>query len=176
MGWLRALAGCFCLAGCAVAEYPYPVAWDPLIPQPDSDCSEFQGRYADRGERDDDPNKPSLAREMFGEFSDWEKRRGGAGDAEGPACSWSRCRRRRAALFPHAGGKRRRLPRRAPHRARQALDRRLHHVRTPARRGRAEPRRTDVVAQVEEMAYGVMFVIFPVVGTARHWYRFQRLP
>ena len=32
-----------------------------------------------------------------------------------------------------------------------------------------------VVAQVEEMAYGVMFVIFPVVGTARHWYRFERL-
>jgi hypothetical protein len=33
----------------------------------------------------------------------------------------------------------------------------------------------NVVTQVEEMAYGVMFIIFPVVGTARHWYRFQRL-
>jgi hypothetical protein len=32
-----------------------------------------------------------------------------------------------------------------------------------------------VVAQVEEQAYGVMFIIFPIVGTARHWYRFERL-
>ena len=33
----------------------------------------------------------------------------------------------------------------------------------------------QLVTQVEELAYGMMFVVFPVVGTARHWYRFQRL-
>ena len=37
---------------------------------------------------------------------------------------------------------------------------------------RAGPR---VVTQVEEFAYGVLFVLFPVIGSARHWYRFERL-
>ena len=56
---------CLCLAGCAVAEHPYPIAWQPLVSQPDSDCREFQGRFADRGERNDEPTKPSLTRELF---------------------------------------------------------------------------------------------------------------
>ena len=51
------------------------------------------------------------------------------------------------------------------------------YIMTGRQHMEVELNRTDpsVVAQVEEMAYGVMFVIFPVVGTARHWYRFQRL-
>src|ERR1044071_3714649 len=69
---IRSILACLLLAGCAVAEYNYPVAWEPLVPQPDSDCREFQGRYADRGEREDEPTHPSLTRQLFGEFSNWE--------------------------------------------------------------------------------------------------------
>ena len=58
------LLACLCLAGCAVSEYQYPIAWQPLVPQPDTDCREFQGRFADRGERADEPSKPSLTREL----------------------------------------------------------------------------------------------------------------
>ena len=177
MGWLRALAGCFCLAGCAVAEYPYPVAWDPLIPQPDSDCSEFQGRYADRGEREDDPNKPSLARELFGEFSDWEQAvavelaipKTGVllvtvSGANGQLFS-------RTLEGSDVGCRGGRLIVRDKRWIAGYIMSGREHVEVEL--NRAGP---DVVAQVEEMAYGVMFVIFPVVGTGRHWYRFQRLP
>jgi hypothetical protein len=73
MGKAKAALACLCLAGCAVAEYPYPPAWDPLVQRPDGDCRELLGRYADRGERDDDAIKPSLTRQLFGEFADWEK-------------------------------------------------------------------------------------------------------
>ena len=177
MGSLRALATCFCLAGCAVAEYPYPTAWDPLVPQADTDCREFQGRYADRGERDDDPRKPSLTRELFGEFSDWE-------DATTVELAMPRPR---VVVVTISGDKG------------QIFSRTLEDSEVACRGGRlivrdkrwiagyvmsgrqhieVELHRADprVVAQVEEMAYGVMFIIFPVVGTARHWYRFERLP
>jgi len=176
MGKARAALACLCLAGCAVAEYPYPTIWDPLIPQPDGDCRQFQGRYADRGERPGEERMASLTHELFGEFSDWEKaasvelvmpREGVvevrvAGDA-GPIFSRTlegsdvACRggrlilrdRRWIAGYIMSG--------------RQHVEVELNDAR---------PR---IVAQVEEMAYGVMFVLFPVVGTARHWYRFERL-
>jgi hypothetical protein len=170
----KALIACFCLAGCAVAEYPYPIAWQPLVPEPDSGCREFEGRFADRGERADEPTKPSLTRELFGEFSDWENAatvqlaipKDGVLEvtvASGQGLLFSRtldcdCRggrlivrsRRWIAGYIMSG--------------RQHVDLDLN------RAGSA------VVVQVEELAYGVMFVVFPVVGTARHWYRFQRLP
>ena len=177
MNGARATLLCLCLAGCAVAEYPYPIAWDPLIAQPDSDCRGFQGRYADRGERGEDSTKTSLTRELFGEFSDWEEAR----TVE--------------LLMPQAGvlevkvsGEKGPLfSRTLSGRAVACRDGRLvlrdrrwiagyimsgrQHVEV-ALNG-AGPR---LVAQVDELAYGVMFIIFPVIGTAQHWYRFERLP
>ena len=174
---MRSALAFLLLTGCAVAEYPYPVAWDPLIPQPDSDCSEFQARYADRGERDDDPNKPSLARELFGEFSNWEQAAavelsmpktgtlvvtvsGASGQLLSRTLKGSHVGCRGGRLIVHdtrwIGG--------------YIMSGRQH---VEVELNRAGP---NVVAQVEEMAYGVMFIVFPVVGTARHWYRFQRLP
>jgi len=169
---------CLCLAGCAVAEYPYPTAWDPLVPQPDSDCREFQGRFADRGERDDEPSKPSLTRELFGEFSDWENAAtvqfgfpkqdvleiSVANDA---GRLFVRTLRKDSG-FACRGG---RLIVRDGHWIAGYVMSGRQHVEVEV--NRAGP---HIIAQVEETAYGVMFVIFPVVGTARHWYRFQRLP
>ena len=168
---------CLALAGCAVAEYSYPVAWDPLIAQPDGDCREFEGRYADRGERDGELRKPSLTRELFGEFSDWE----GASAVQ--------------LAMPKAGtvevtvfGEKGRLFSRTLEGSDVACrggrlilrDKRWvvgyimsgrQHIEVEL--NRAEPR---MVTQIEEVGYGLMFVFFPVVGTARHWYRFERLP
>ena len=168
---------CLALAGCAVAEYPYPLAWDPLIPRPDSDCREFQGRYADRGEGDDDTErKPSLTRALFGEFSDWEDATSlqlamtkpgvfevTVSGAKGRILS----RTLEGSDFDCRGG--RLILRDRRWIAGYIMSGRQHVDIELNREG------TRIVTQVEEMTYGVMFVIFPVVGTARHWYRFERL-
>lgn len=173
----RALLACLLLAGCAVAEYNYPVAWDPLVPKPDSDCREFQGRYADRGEREEDPRKPSLTRELFGEFSDWQ-------DASSVQFAMPKA----GVLEVTVSGERGRLFSRTLEGSDLACrggrlivrDKRWIAGYIMSGRQHVEVELNDaaprVVAQVEEMAYGLMFIIFPVVGTARHWYRFDRLP
>ena len=173
----RALA-LLLLTGCAVAEYPYPAAWDPLVPRPDSDCREFEGRYADRGEREDEPSKPSLTRQLFGEFADWEDARTVAFLQPKPGALEVTVSGGQGTLFSRTlegsdvacrGG---RLI---------VRDKRFiaGYIMTGRQHIEVELHQQDggrVVAQVEELAYGVMFVIFPVVGTARHWYRFERMP
>jgi hypothetical protein len=166
------------LGGCVVADNQYPLAWEPL-PIPGADeCLSFTGIYADRGERDDQAGKPSLTRELFGDLSDWESAtrvqlefpsegvlhvsvlgEGGpifsrkmlAGDGDF-RCSSARLvvrDRRWIAGYILTG--------------RQHVNVELNAA------GR------QVVAQVDELAYGMLFVIFPVAGTAKHWYRFARL-
>jgi len=164
------------LVACAVAEYPYPPAWDPLVPQPDSDCREFEGRYADRGESGHEPGKPSLTRELFGEFSDWEDAstvrfaipRDGVlevtvSSEKGQLFS----RTLNGSDFACRGG--RLIVRDKRWIGGYIMSGRQHIEVELSRDG------SSVVAQVEEMAYGVMFIIFPIIGTARHWHRFQRL-
>jgi len=178
MGKASAAAfACVVLAGCAVAEYNYPPKWDPLVQQPDSDCREFEGRYADRGERPDEPDKPaSLTRELFGEFSAWEKAssvqiampNAGAlevtvSDANGKLFS----RTLEGSDVACRGG--RLIVRDKRWIAGYIMSGRQH---IEVELNQAGP---YVVTQIEELAYGVMFVLFPVVGTARHWYRFERL-
>ena len=177
MAGARAALACLLLAGCAVAEYPYPPAWNPLVPRPDSDCREFQGKYADRGEREDEPTKPSLTRQLFGEFADWE-------NATGVELAMPRT----GALVVTVSGNEGQLFSRTLEGSDVACrggrlivrDKRFiaGYIMTGRQHVEVELNQADgkVVAQVEEMAYGVMFVIFPVVGTARHWYRFEHRP
>ena len=40
----RAFIACLLLAGCAVAEYNYPVAWAPLVPQ--AEVQAWSTRYS----------------------------------------------------------------------------------------------------------------------------------
>ena len=176
MGRVRAALACLCLAGCAVAEYPYPPSWDPLVLQADSDCREFQGRFADRGERADEPTQPSLTRQIFGEFSDWED-----------ATTVQLVMPKPGALLVTVSGDKGELFARTLEGSDVACrggrlimrDRRWIGGYIMSGRQHVAIELNDagpqVVAQVEETAYGVMFVFFPVVGTARHWYRFERL-
>jgi len=166
------------LAGCAVAEYNYPVVWEPLVPQPDSDCREFLGRFADRGQREDESSRPSLTRQLFGEFSDWENATAveltmpkdgvlvaTVSGNEGPLFARTLLR---ADDYRCQGG--RLIVRDRRWVAGYIMSGRQH---VEIELNIAGPR---VVTQVEEMSYGVMFIIFPIIGTARHWYRFERLP
>jgi len=61
------------LAGCTVADNPYPIAWDPIPAPAAPDCRQFEGTYADRGEAFGQTERPSLTRELFGAGSPWEK-------------------------------------------------------------------------------------------------------
>jgi len=171
-----ALFACLVLGGCAVAEYSYPPTWDPLVGQPDSDCREFEGRYADRGERPEEPDKPSLTRELFGEFSAWEQAssvqlampRPGAlvvtvSGANGPIFS----RTLQGSDVACRGG--RLIVRDKRWIAGYIMTGRQH---IEVELNQDGPR---VVTQIEELGYGLMFAFFPVIGTARHWYRFERL-
>jgi len=166
------------LAGCAVAEYNYPVVWEPLVPQPDSECREFLGRFADRGQREDESSRPSLTRQLFGEFSDWENATAveltmpkdgvlvaTVSGNEGPLFARTLLR---ADDYRCQGG--RLIVRDRRWIAGYIMSGRQH---VEVELNIAGPR---VVTQVEEMSYGVMFIIFPIIGTARHWYRFERLP
>ena len=165
------------LAGCAVAEYNYPVVWEPLVPQPDSECREFLGRFADRGQREDESSRPSLTRQLFGEFSDWENATAveltmpkdgvlvaTVSGNEGPLFARTLLR---ADDYRCQGG--RLIVRDRRWIAGYIMSGRQH---VEVELNIAGPR---VVTQVEEMSYGVMFIIFPIIGTARHWYRFERL-
>jgi hypothetical protein len=174
MGPARAALACLCLAGCAVAEYPYPLSWDPLVPQADLDCRGLEGRFADRGERDDDPHKPSLTRELFGEFSDWE-------DASTVQFAMPKDGVLEVTV---ASGKGHLFSRTLHYKCDSGRlivrDRRwiAGYVMSGRQHVLVDFNDTGnrIVVQVEELAYGMMFVVFPVVGTARHWYRFERLP
>lgn len=175
-----ALAGLCLVAGCAVVEQQYPTSWEPLVPQPDGDCRQFEGRYADRGERTDEPTQPSLTRQLFGELSDWENAstvqlsmpKDGAlvvtvlGTDKAVLVSRTLLRDDRE--FDCRGG---RLIIRDKRwifgyviSGRQHMELDLNHA------GR------KIAVHVEELAYGVMFAFVPAAGTARHWYRFERLP
>ena len=70
---MKRLALAALLAGCSVADSPYPPGWDPLSASPSSDCRRFQGTYADRGEAPGQTARPSFTRELFGADSPWEK-------------------------------------------------------------------------------------------------------
>ena len=61
------------LAGCTVADTPYPIAWDPIPAPAAADCRQFEGNYTDRGEEFGQTARPSLTRELFGADSPWEK-------------------------------------------------------------------------------------------------------
>ena len=166
------------LAGCSVADNPYPLAW-PLLPAPPAnDCAHFQGTYADRGEAPGQTTQPSLTRELFGPDGPWEKATAirfeftpeDALDVtvsgEGPKPAVHR-------LSAKAGEF-------ACDRGQLVLNSR-RWVASDLMSGResvrielnmAEP---FLVAHVSESISGVMFLVVPLSGESARWYRFRRL-
>jgi hypothetical protein len=174
---LRALVALLILSGCAVAEYPYPLTWTPLGLPPADRCAGFPGSYADRGERADEPTKPSLTRQIFGEHADWEQATRvqiAMPDANTiDIAAFSETGRLSSVSLRADKGQFRCDQGRLVVRSRRWIGGYIvsgrQHVTLELNRSGS-----FLVTQVDELTYGVMFIVFPVVGTAKHWYRFAR--
>jgi len=175
-----AIAACvLLLAGCTVTEYPYPKSWDALAVPESTDCREILGTYADRGESGSvGSDSPSLALQLFGPNSDWEK-----------AVNVNFSFPSDGALLVTVLGKNGPLFSRT-------LTKKDDEYLCKSGRARLRGRRwitTDLVsglqtvvleitglekylvAKVNEETYGTLFVLVPIAGTAQHWYRFPRV-
>lgn len=167
-----------CLAGCAVTDQQYPLAWEPL-PQPAAtSCARFAGSYADRGEAGSAQGEPSLTYGLFGHHSAWKEARRvdlalpEAGlleitvwDAHKPL--FTRRLTSKEGEFSCKDG--------------ELVVRSKRWVAGDVVAGREtvtiEFTRADkrLVAHVKESTYGTIFAVVPIAGTAAHWYRFARL-
>lgn len=176
MHWRLLLA--MCVAGCTVADHPYPAAWDPLPAAAAEDCARFAGTYADRGESSGTQAEPSLTRGLFGTQSAWKQvqrvdfslpeegvltvsaRNNGepliehrfTTEAEDFSCEQGRLvvRSKRWVVEDIVAGRQ----------------------RITIEFSEAAP---HLVAHVQESTYGTIFAVVPIAGTAARWYRFPRL-
>jgi hypothetical protein len=175
---MRRLALILFLAGCTVADDPYPAGWEPLPVAHTSDCRDFSGTYADRGEAPGQAAKPSLTRELFGPDSPWEK--AVSIDLDLPSDdvleirvsapgvkTFSRRFTAKGGDFSCDRGKLRVRSRR--------------WVASDLMSGREDVRielylvKPHLVARVDETTTGVMFMVVPLSGESAKWYRFPRL-
>ena len=166
------------LAGCTVADTPYPIAWDPIPAPAAADCRQFEGAYADRGEVFGQTARPSLTRELFGADSPWEKAASVrlefttedsvevtvSGEGLKPEmrrfslkAGEARCDRGRLELVA------RRWVASDLMSGRESVRIELHQ---------ADP---FLVAHVHESITGVMFLVVPLSGESARWFRFPRL-
>lgn len=173
---MKRLALLVLLGGCSIADEPYPVRWDPLPLPSSSDCRHFRGFYADRGESSTSTVKPSLSRELFGQDGPWEKAVSvelDPGDdtldirVAVPGSVFTRRLTREAGEFACDRGK--------------LVVHSKRWVYSDLMSGREsvtiEMHRSDphLVARVDELTTGVMFLVVPLSGESARWFRFQRL-
>lgn len=175
---MKRLALVALLAGCSVADSPYPPSWEPLSASPANDCRRFQGTYADRGEAPGQTARPSLTRELFGADSPWEKATSirfdftaedavdvtVAGEGLAPVvrtfsanAGEFRCDRGKLVL-----------------RSRRWVVSGLMSGRETVQIDLLEAN-PFLVAHVSESMAGVMFMVVPLAGESARWFRFQRL-
>ncbi|HXM81922.1 MAG TPA: hypothetical protein VN929_08330 [Burkholderiales bacterium] len=171
-----ALAGALFIGGCA-AVYPYPMAWDPLLPPTSTDCNQYQGSYSDKADSPDRV-KPSLTRELFGFNTDWET--GTRVDFSFPlddaleVTVWAGAEKLFTRTLTAAEGE-------VACDAGRLIVRNKRWVRSDVLLAHEKATLTlqksgdYLVAQVEERTTGLFFVIVPIMGTTTHWYRFARL-
>jgi len=166
------------LAGCTVADTPYPLGWDPIPAPAAQDCRGFEGTYADRGEAFGQTARPSLTRELFGADSPWEKassvrlafaaedsvevnvaREGSKPETRrfSIKAGEARCDRGRLTLVVKRW---------------VASDLMSGRESVKIELNQSDP---FLVAHVYESITGVMFLLVPLSGESAHWYRFPRL-
>ena len=166
------------LAACAVTDEQYPLAWEPLLPPTARDCERFAGMYADRGEAPQSRVQPSLTYGLFGHHSAWQNAHRvdfafpdadtlqvTVRDTDKPL--FTRSLSARKGEFACRDGR---------------LDVRSRRwVAGDVMAGREDvaiefhDAPSQLVARVRERAYGTIFAVVPIAGTATHWYRFPRI-
>ncbi len=166
------------LAGCTVADKPYPIDWDPISAPAAEDCRQFEGTYADRGEAFGETERRSLTRELFGASSPWEK----AGsvrlefateDSVAVTVSGEGMKpetRRFSIKAGEARCDRGRLELAAKRWVASDLMSGRESVKIEL--NQADP---FLVAHVYESVTGVMFLVVPLSGESARWFRFPRL-
>lgn len=166
------------LAGCSVADNPYPMAWDPIPAPAAADCRQFEGTYADRGEAYGQTARPSLTRELFGAGSPWEKAttvrlQFAAEDSIDVTVSGEGLKPETRRFSTKAGDAR------CDHGRLEFRTRRW--VASDLMSGRESVKiefsQADpyLVTHVYESVTGVMFLVVPLSGESARWFRFQRL-
>lgn len=175
---MRRIALIVLLAGCSVADDPYPARWDPLPPATSSNCSQFSGRYADRGESPAHSTRPSLTRELFGKDSPWEK--AVSIELDLPSDEALEIRVSAPGAKPFA----RRLSAKAGEFECERGRLIVHSKRWVASdlmSGREsvtiEMHQAEgyLVTRVNESTMGLMFMVVPLTAESARWYRFARL-
>lgn len=172
------LLAAICLAGCAVTEQDYPLAWDPLPHRAPESCARFTGSYADKGEAAGTRAEPSLTYGLFGHHSAWKETHRVdftvMGDGMLEVTAWGDARPLFTRTLTAKAGE---------FRCKDGvlLVRSKRWVATDVVSGREdvtiEFRLADakLVAHVSEKTYGALFAVVPIAGTASHWYRFARV-
>ena len=179
---IKRLLLAFCIPigiqACAIGNPQYPVSWEPLAPSPATDCSRFEGSYADRGQTRDGLTARSLTRELFGYREEWK------------AATRVQLRFLSAEVLQvtiWAGDNK--LSERNLHAATGDFACEAGRVAVRDRRWVAEDlvaghenvtielyeQGNQLVALVKEFTFAVAFVVIPFVADATHWYKFQRV-
>jgi hypothetical protein len=175
---MRRISLILLLAGCSVADDPYPAAWDSLPAETLSNCREFNGTYADRGEAPRHAGKPSLTRELFGKDGPWEKAvsveldlpSDEALDIRVSAPGATPFSRRLSAKAGDFACDRGRLIVHSKRWVASDLMSGRESVTVEMHQGERH-----LVTRVNESMIGVMFMVVPLTGESARWYRFLRL-
>lgn len=173
-----ALFMALCLAGCAVTEQDYPLAWEPLPAPAQASCAHFAGSYEDRGETVGTRAEPSLTYGLFGHHSAWKDAR--RVDFSLPRADlleitvWDDTRPVLTRTLTGKAGELRCVEGRLVVRSKRwmAADVMAGREEVTIEFFRADGK---LVAHVKEATYGAIFAVVPIAGTASHWYRFDRL-
>jgi hypothetical protein len=162
--------------GCTVGDDPYPVGWDPVVTTPGSDCKDFQGTYADRGQAGH-TGQASLSRELFGKDGPWQT-------ASNVHLSFPQPDLLDVTVTPSPKPFVRRFSTKTGElrcEGGMLLLRNRRWVYSDLMSGREDVRLelhrsgNYLVAHVNETMMGAMFMVVPLTGESTRWYRFSRL-
>lgn len=176
--FLLACLALVCATGCAVGNPNYPINWEPLLPKVTRDCSNFSGMYADRGDGPGKEWSASLTRELFGPHSGWESARRFQFAWPTPdsldVTVWDEKDVLLARTFSEGDNSLQcdsgRLIVRSQRWVREVLVAGRENVTVEF-----SDAGDRLIAYVNEVTYGLIFIFVPIAADAAHWYRFQRV-
>lgn len=173
-----AVLGTVWLAGCAITDEKYPLAWDPLPRPASADCARFAGSYADRGEASAPGSHPSLTYALFGHHSGWQQAQRVDFALPQPGVleitAWASDKPLLTRSFTTKADEFACKDGRVLVRSRRWVAAELVAGRENVTIEFSDAGR-QLVAHVMESTYGAIFAVVPIAGTASRWHRFARV-